>query len=120
MVTKQSLKVGELISIRDYSFALRLGPNGCSNNGSAEPNALQQFKVLVVNCQMPTYKLGNLQRIADTIVMGQNDNIVWLVQSGFVQRVVKPIKIKVRFYAGDKDVTDDLSEYSKRKIIDHQ
>lgn len=118
MVTKQDLEVGELVLIEDYSYALRLGPSGCSHNGYSEPNAQQQFKVLVVDCQMPTYMFMNSWRIADTIIMGQDDNIVWLVHSGLVQRVVKPIK--VRFFTGNKDITDDLSEYSKRKIINAQ
>ena len=95
MTRKQKLQVGELVVIKDYSWALRLGLDKCSNAGCYEPNARQQFKVLVTDCSIPTYKPYNEQQFADTIVMGQDDNIVWLVNSGFVQQI--PPKHKIIF-----------------------
>ena len=86
IMTKQKLVVGELVTIRDYSWALRLGLNGCTNNGCVEPHSRQEFKVLVTDCNMPTYVRFDVQQCADTIVMGESDNIVWLVYSGFVRK----------------------------------
>ena len=94
-MVKQNLTVGELVTIRDYSWALRLGLDKCSNAGCFEPNAYQKFKVLVVGCKMPTNFMWGEQYFADTIVMGQDDNIVWLVCSRFVKKCKPTHKITI-------------------------
>lgn len=112
---KQKLNKGDLVVIVDYSYSLRLGLDGVSDNGSCEPNARQKFKVLVTNCSMPTYRVMNKQQHADTIIMGEDDNIVWLICSRFAQ-VINPAicpEIKLRYFSGGKDITDGLSQQSK-------
>lgn len=117
MVTKQELNKGDLVRIMDHSYTLRLGVDKVSHKGCCEPNAWQIFKVLVTDCNMPTYMFGALLRKADTIVMGQDDNIVWLVHSGLVRLVDPQPVIDIQYIANGRDVTTELSDKSKNAVL---
>ncbi len=116
----KELKVGELITIGDYSYSLRFEPDGVRTYDATGPGAKQQFRVLITNCKVPTYSLyaGTSQRFADVLVIGQGDNVVWLVDSDCVDRVAKTVE--VRYFTDGKDVTDKLSQTSKREISEAQ
>lgn len=116
MLKKQELNKGDLVKIRDYSCSLRLGLVKVSNMGCYEPNAEQTFKVLIVGCEIPTYMLGSLQRYANTIVMGQDDNIVWLVHSRLVEVINPKAYIEKRYFIDGKDVTSKLSDQTKQAL----
>ena len=88
-MNKQKLTVGELVVIRDYSCAGRVGPDGqMTYNGNCEPYCGQQFKVSIVGCKIPTYIFLGEYRIADTVIVGQKDHSVWFVHSNLVRRVL--------------------------------
>jgi len=96
MIRKQKLQVGELVVIKDYSYAGRVGLNGkITHSGVYEPHCKQQFKVVVVDCQIPTYMFMGEWRVADTIVIGQEDNSMWFVYSGLVEQVLPKHEITI-------------------------
>ena len=109
------LQKDDVIVIRDYSYAGRIGPDGMTHNGNCEPHAWQKFKVLITNCAIPTYMLGSYQRIADTVVVGLEDGIVWFVKSNCVRIIESKHKIII---AGKTiELSHESFENLKKQLI---
>lgn len=84
----EGFKVGDMVQVRDYSYAVTLSDTGeLSSTGHRRNAPAERFRVLATNCMLPT-NVGSSDEVSyvnDLVLRNIDNNRVIFSTSAFVQ-----------------------------------
>ena len=107
-------KIGDEVNVIDRAWSAMLNKKQDGirvRRMGPDRKSLWVFKVIGVDCVIPIYESYNT---ANTLIQNTQTNTIWAINDCNLSLV--PV-IEVRFISNGQDVTDSMSEQSRRAVL---
>lgn len=87
-----AFKVGDIVRTTDYSYTMRVWPNGELNTKTTHParHLDEPLEVLAIGLSLPGENSDGNPRVNDTIVKREADGAVLFIQERFLRLISRP------------------------------